>query len=233
MSSELSARLAQVATGTAAAILRKLGVDRCVMAGIHAMTIETRIAGRARTVRFLPSRGDIKAPPRGRAHWELIETLEPGDVVVMDALGVPDGAVLGDLVATRVKFKGALAVVIDGVARDLDSLKALGLPVFSRAIHPGAGSDVLWAWEKDVPIQCGGVYVEPHDQIVADPDAVVVVPKALAERVAADGTEISLKEEFASQLLQSGVPLAEAYPLPASRQKEFEAFLRERGVATH
>jgi regulator of RNase E activity RraA len=228
MERDLSARLSDVPTGTAAGILHKLGVDRVVMSGIRPITSKNRVAGPARTLRFLPIREDVKAAPRGRLNWDLIDKLQAGEIIVMDAMGVMDGAVLGDIVATRVHLRGGTAIVIDGVTRDAEGIEELGLPVYARGTHPGAGSYVLWPWEIDGAIQCGGVFVESGDYIIADRDSVVVLPKALAEEVALKSEELALEEEFALKLLRSGSPLSEVYPLPPSRRSEFEQFRRER-----
>jgi regulator of RNase E activity RraA len=89
-------------------------------------------------------------------------------------------AVLGDLISTKARHRGAAGFVVDGLVRDLPNIAALGdFPVFARGttpigpLHRGPG-------EINFPICCGGVVVNPGDLIVGDAMGVVVVPQAIA-----------------------------------------------------
>src|SRR5579872_2105746 len=175
MPDDTIARLRDVPTATAKQVLRELGVDRTLMLGLRALTSERRIAGKARTLRFLPLREDAKAPNKG-VNRKLIDTLDRDDVLVIDAAGSMEGAVLGDMLAARVKARGAAGVVADGVIRDVDGIREIGLAVWARGTHPDANARALLAWETDVPVACGGVLVQPGDYVVADADGAVVVP---------------------------------------------------------
>jgi regulator of RNase E activity RraA len=109
-----------------------------------------------------------------------LDILEPGDVVIVDAGGSHLNAVLGDLISTKAKHRGAQGFVIDGLVRDLPSIIELDLPVFARGttpigpLHRGPG-------EINFPICCGGVVVNPGDLIVGDAMGVIVVPQDIAE----------------------------------------------------
>jgi regulator of RNase E activity RraA len=118
-------------------------------------------------------------------------------------------------------------VVADGVVRDIGGLRAMGLTIHARGTHPSPSSEALMSWEADVTIQCGGTLVEPGDYIIADADAVVVVPKALADEVARRGADMNARDEFSQRLLAAGTPLGRAYPIPADREAEFERFRKE------
>src|SRR5438045_6822462 len=109
-----------------------------------------------------------------------LDVLEPGDVILVDAGGSAMNAVLGDLISTKAKHRGAAGFVIDGLVRDLQSIQDLvDFPVFARGttpigpLHRGPG-------EINFPICCGGVVVNPGDLIVGDAMGVVVVPKGIA-----------------------------------------------------
>jgi RraA family protein len=110
---------------------------------------------------------------------KALDVLEPGDVVVIDAGGSQQNAVLGDLISMKAKHRGAAGFVVDGFIRDLPNVQELDLPVFARGttpigpLHRGPG-------EINFPICCGGVVVNAGDIMVADAMGVVVIPQALA-----------------------------------------------------
>jgi len=111
-----------------------------------------------------------------------LDILEPGDVVIIDAGGSAMNAVLGDLVSTKAKHRGAQGFVIDGLIRDLPNIAALDFPVFARGttpigpLHRGPG-------EINFSICCGGVVVSPGDLIVGDSMGLVVIPQDIAEEL--------------------------------------------------
>lgn len=101
---------------------------------------------------------------------------QPGDVIMAASEGFTQSAVVGDNVALIAKAKGATAIVIDGMARDLAGIAPVGLPVFARGITPnscvrsGPG-------RVGLPIVIGGVAVEAGDVVIGDADGVVVLPR--------------------------------------------------------
>jgi len=108
-----------------------------------------------------------------------LDVLEPGDVVVIDAGGSEHNAVLGDLISTKAKHRGAQGFVVDGFIRDLPNIAEIDLPVFARGttpigpLHRGPG-------EINFPACCGGVVVNAGDVVVGDAMGVVVVPREIA-----------------------------------------------------
>jgi len=107
---------------------------------------------------------------------------KPGDVVVSASDAFMHTAVIGDIVAMMAKNAGCTAVVVDGMARDLEGLVGVGLPIFSRGITPNScvrsGPGRI-----GFPIVAGGVAVETGDVVVGDKDGVVVIPQAMLETV--------------------------------------------------
>jgi regulator of RNase E activity RraA len=225
----LAALLCKVPTTVAKEVLHDLGVTRIDLRGLSPLVPTAGVvAGRARTLRYLPAREDAPASPRGAVGRQAVEALRPGDVLVIDAMGMTEGAVLGDMLGTRASMLGAAGVVVDGVVRDVQSLRALGLAVYARGTQPDPNRVHLNPWEKDVPIQCGGRLVQPGDWILADADAVLVVPEELAPEVARLGAEKLLAEEFSQDLLRSGSALDDAYPIPPARRQEFDRYRAAR-----
>jgi RraA family protein len=111
-----------------------------------------------------------------------LDVIEPGDVIIVDAGGSTLNAVLGDLVSTKAKHRGANGFVVDGLIRDLPNIKELDFPVFARGITP-IGPLHRGPGEINYPICCGGVVVNPGDLIVGDAMGVVVVPAGIAEEL--------------------------------------------------
>ena len=112
-----------------------------------------------------------------------VKLAKPGDVLVIDADGVTDTAVMGELVAASAKRQGLVGTVIDGAIRDKVGMRELGWPVFARAAVPN-GPFKADPGVVNVPIACGGVVVNPGDIVVGDDDGVVVVPQVDWQAVA-------------------------------------------------
>lgn len=219
--------LGGVSAADAADILRGLGINRVVLRGIKALTApEGTIAGRARTMRLLPDREDNKTPVNGPVNRGLYDSLQPGEFVVVDALGADDIGALGDMMFARIQARGAVGAVIDGGVRDIAITARKGFPVFARGTAPAAFMGSMRPWESDVPIQCGGVFVAPGDWIVADADGLVVVPAALADEVARRAAEKAPADAFSQALLAYGFPLDDAYPLPPHMRRFLSDFLK-------
>ena len=221
----LASRLRAVPTCTAMDVLRGSEPETLVMKGVRALLPVNRIvAGRARTLRFLPARSDIKASPHGKVHFDLLDSVGAGEVLVLDTSRGLGGSVLGDMLALRARRGGAEAVVTDGNMRDLPGLEAVGLPVFAAGTWPIPAAGSIVPWEMDVAVQCGGALVLPGDWILADADAVLVLPPALAEKVAGAAPEALREEQFCRDLLQRGHKLANAFPMPAALRPLYASY---------
>jgi regulator of RNase E activity RraA len=225
MTDSLAERLGTVPTTTAKEALGNLGFRRVVLSGLDRLTGDAvPLAGRARTLRYLPFREDVEVPASGRLNRQFIETLQPGEVLVIDALGYPDAAVMGDMLAARAAYLGVKGAVVDGRIRDLAGFGPLGLTVYARGVHPDPSSRLLMPWQFDVPIQCGGALVQPGDWMLGDADAVMVVPGHLAGQVADRGEEAAVRDEFSQKLLHAGYALDCAFPIPEEMHEAFERY---------
>ncbi|NJD17672.1 MAG: RraA family protein [Gemmatimonadetes bacterium] len=119
---------------------------------------------------------------------KALELAHRGDVLVVCTNGCTTSAIFGDIMGTTAVAAGLGGLVVDGAIRDVEGLRALGLPAYSRAVTAGA-CDTDGPGEVNVPVACGGVVVAPGDVVVGDGDGVVVVPREDAavalERLAA------------------------------------------------
>ena len=134
---------------------------------------------------------------------KAIEMAEPGDVLVIDAEGNMDSAILGEhmtVMAMKKKFAG---YVIDGCIRDLKEIEIMDFPVFAKGVNP-RGPYKDGPGEINVPISCGGVVVRPGDIIVGDRDGVIVIPLEEAEIVLEKVKAIFKKEEASTKKINEG-----------------------------
>jgi regulator of RNase E activity RraA len=219
----MSGPFAEVPTSDIGDILRRLGIARCAMTGPVALGERVQICGPARTLKFLPDREDQPKSDLGR---RLFDSVRPGEIVVIDAMGWPAASVLGEMLAHRLRLVGAGGIVIDGAVRDAQALRATSVPVYARSISPASYMGVLRPAEIDVPVQCGGVLVCPGDIIRADEDGIVAIPASLQEQVGEAARSRKQDELFSAALLDAGFTLLEAYPLPDSARPFAEEFAR-------
>lgn len=167
--------------------------------GIKPVMNGTKLVGTAVTVRTYP--GDWAKPV------EAVDNANCGDVIVIDAGGV-EPAVWGELATHSSIQKSISGVVIDGAIRDVEEVKKLGFPAFSRIITPSAGEPKGFG-EIGVPVRIGGISVSPGDWIVGDDDGVVVIPHRGAAEIANRAMDVLERENRIRKEIQDGGTLGE------------------------
>lgn len=204
------------------------------MIGVEPLAVRPgqRMVGRARTLRFIPYREDLVEAQYGSLtsspHRVALEDVGPGDVLVIDAGGSREAAVLGDMFTRRVMERGGSGVVIDGVVRDLSAIRDVGLPVFARGVHGAGITRALMSVGRDEPVRCGGVPVIPGDVVVGDEDGVVVMSPAVAPEIAEAAFEHQEEEIWIRERLEAGESLHDVYPPSTERRRELEEWMRGR-----
>lgn len=129
------------------------------------------MAGTALTVRV--AAGD------NYAIHKALDQVRPGDVVVVDGDGDLNRALIGEIMTSIAKSRGAAGMVINGAIRDAGALAASEFPCFARAaIHRGPYKN--GPGEINVPVSIGGMIVSPGDIVVGDEDGVVAFPQEIA-----------------------------------------------------
>jgi regulator of RNase E activity RraA len=223
--------LSLVTTATLTTVLLKKGLRNCWLRGTRPLRAgQPRVVGRAFTLRFVPMREDLATP----ASWgspistrAAIEAMPAGCVAVVDAMGVTDAGIFGDILCARMAQRGVAALVTDGVVRDLAGVLTTTLPVWCQGTAAPASVTGLTfvGWQQ--PVGCGGVAVFPDDVIVIDDDGAVLIPQALVGDVVAAAVDQERLEGWIMQQVQAGHPLPGLYPPNAENLARYDAWLRD------
>lgn len=221
---ERRARLERVAVATLSVQLRKRGFGDASIDGVRALVPGRRLVGTARTLRYVPFRPDLFAAHGGgyNAQKRAVDSIRPGEVLVMEARGDPTAGTLGDILALRAKIRGAAGIVTDGAVRDAAAVAAVGLPVYSSGQHPAVLGRRHVPWETDVTIACGGASVQVGDVLVADDDGIVVIPSGLVAEVLAAAEQQERQEAWIAARVGEGAGLKDLYPLAGAWRERYE-----------
>ncbi len=209
------------------------GMDRCALQDVGLLdweirplwrdteTFRHRIYGFAHTVRFVPTRrrmptGTPEEIDRAIGHWyrtyargPINDQIRRGDVIVIDAQGIPETGFIGSNNALGWITRGAVGVVTNGGARDTDELIKERVPVYCKKISRGIRPGRLELDRTNVPVTVGGVYIRPGDLIVADGDGAICVPIERAREVATWAWKVANSDKQGRRRLYeaAGLPL--------------------------
>ena len=175
-----------------------------------------RLVGRAVTAVFMPVRPDVNAAITGHARAEgrsrvglhnawVIDTLQPGDVLVVDVFGkIEDGTFIGDNLATSIYAKTGTGIVVHGAVRDLSGIREVkGFTGYVRDFHPTALKDVMLVG-INVPIRIGRTTVMPGDVVLGDTEGVTFIPPHLSAKVVDRSEDVQLRDEWGHKMLREG-----------------------------
>jgi regulator of RNase E activity RraA len=222
-----TAILSQVTTATLTTLLLKKGLRNVWLRGTRPLRPgQPRLVGRAFTLRFVPAREDLATPESWSSPISTraaIEAMPAGCIAVVDAMGVTDAGIFGDILCARMAKRGVAALVTDGVVRDLAGVLATGLPVWcsGAAAPPSVAGLTFVAWQQ--PIGCGGVAVFPGDVVVVDDDGAVLIPAALLDEMLSQAPEQERLESWIMGQVERGAALPGLYPPNAESKARYQA----------
>lgn len=230
LTDELRATLTSVSTATLSSQLRKRGLDNVSIDGLTSTRPDTKLVGRAKTLRYLPNREDLFASHGGgyNAQKRAFDALGPGDVLVIEARGERGSGTVGDVLALRAQVTGAAGIVTDGGVRDLAIVAALDIPTYHSGGHPAVLGRKHVPWDADITVACGGAAVQPGDVIVGDADGLIVIPTGLVEEVAADALAQEREEEFIAEQVAAGQKIDGLFPMNAAWKDRYRAWLTQQ-----
>jgi regulator of RNase E activity RraA len=222
--------LSRVTTATLTTLLLKKGLRNVWMRGPRPLEPgQPRLVGPAFTLRFVPAREDLATPEswsKPISTRAAIEAMPAGCIAVVDAMGVTDAGIFGDILCARMQRRGVAALVTDGVVRDVAGVRATGLPVWCQgaAAPPSVAGLTFVDW--GAPIGCGGVAVFPDDVVVVDDDGAVLIPQALLGEIVAAAPEQERLEAWIMSEVEQGASLPGLYPPNAENKARYEASKR-------
>jgi 2-keto-4-pentenoate hydratase/2-oxohepta-3-ene-1,7-dioic acid hydratase in catechol pathway/regulator of RNase E activity RraA len=234
LSGEARAALRQVSTATLTVQLSRRGIRNTFMRGLRPTRPDLRLLGHALTLRYVPLREDVRDADKAElnAQKRAIESIGPGEVLVIDAREDPGAGTIGDILAARALARGAAGIITDGGMRDSAAIAQLDLPAYYQAPHGAVLGLIHYPLETNVPVACAGTLVVPGDVIVGDAEGVVVVPVALVEEVARDALEEEQREAWALERVRAGESIRGVFPISAERRPEYEAWRAARAATT-
>lgn len=175
---------------------------RVMSSAIRPRSATTRICGPAFTVRCDT---DFLAVLRA------IESASPGDVIVVDG-GGREIALAGELFARGALVRGLGGIVVDGGYRDIAYVSTCPLPVYSRFVTPMAGTTNSLG-ERQIPVTCGGVRVNPGDLVLADAEGVIVVDPSTVDDLLDSAAAVKAAESRVVDRLDTGATLSDCLNL--------------------
>jgi regulator of RNase E activity RraA len=228
---DLIQSLNRVSTATASAELHRMGIRQTYIEGLRNFRPGTKVIGSAVTLQFMPQREDVGSGAEQEnkekfgALWHVFTTVQPGDVLMVQAWGHLHTGVVGEMLTTYFKGKGGAGIVIDGCFRDWPNIQPIGTPMWARASTPNyASQDKLFPWAYNVPVALSNVLVLPGDIVIADDDGIVCVPKNMAPQLAKIALAHEDWEDFSRMKLAEGGELFKYYPLNEEGEREYQAW---------
>lgn len=191
-------------------VLDELGFrNQTLCSDIQALTSSNRLCGRVFTARAQPV-NEIPADPY-KLELQAIDSMENGDVFVIDAGHNCECAFWGELLSTACIAKGIRGVVMSACSRDMWRLREMSFPVFGIGYNPADSKGRIDTIEIGKPIKIDGVEIKNGDFIIGDSDGVVVIPnKVLSETLRLAQTKVSAENTVRDELAE-GVSVTEVF----------------------
>jgi len=200
---------------------------------------QKKLVGRAVTLLLMPLRPEVASVestgrtdrwpdrPDTITHQKALDLLRKDDVIVVDAHNVV-GGVVGDNLATYVNDVGA-GFVIDGMIRDLDGIREIGMTGYYRTAGPPSLTNCMIAG-INIPVSIGNVTVLPGDVVLGDAEGVYFIPPSQVKRLVDEADEVHVHDEWTKMKFgQGGYKSTDIYwrPHDPALIKEYEEYLKK------
>jgi len=230
INTDIRAKLARSGASNLSNCLLKRGLRNTFLTGIQPVSDNQSVmVGQAFTVRFIPAREDLDSMALyardDSLHRRAIEECPPDSVLVLAAGGDNRAAIMGDMMALRLKVRGVAGVLSDGGYRDIPGIRETGLPCFQRQTSGPATPIWLHPVEFNTPVGCAGVAIYPGDVIVGDGEGVVVIPQHLALEIADEAAANADYEDFAAAHVRNGRSIFGLFPATEKSRHEYQQWL--------
>jgi regulator of RNase E activity RraA len=210
MSSDRLSRLQRLYSAVIADVLDFLGHRNQILGSdIRALTPANRLCGRVFTAKAVPV-DEYPAEPY-KLEMQAIDTMQNGDVLVVDAGHDCHSAFWGELLTTACIAKGVRGIAMTACCRDMWALSRMNFPVFGIGCTPADSAGRLDVTQIGEPIEIDGVTTKNGDYIICDLDGVVIVPEEFADDVLRLAEEKVAGENTVRERLRAGVPIAEVF----------------------
>ncbi len=204
---------------------------------------EKKLVGRAVTVQFMPMRPDVSGPMTAAAkqkgvdgippHQRVIDILQPGDVLVVDLFGtIEGGTIVGDNLATAIWSASNTGLVVDGGIRDAEGIFPIGMPVYSRGVHPSALDYTrVMLTGVNVPVKIGGATVMPGDVVFGDRGGLYFIPPQYLKEIVDKAEETHIHDEWTKEKFMTGrYKSSDLYSSPRipELKKEYDEYKKKK-----
>ena len=235
LSSTTREQLKTVSTATICTALYKRGFRNQYIQDVRPINANLpNMVGEAFTLRYIPAREDLNKIDvfQDRAHPQrkAVEECPAGAVFVIDSRKDARAASAGAILISRLMVRGVAGCVTDGGFRDSPEMAKLPFPTYHSRPAAPTNLTVHQALDINVPIGCGDAPVWPGDVIVGDQEGVVVIPAHLADEVAAEAVEMTVFEDFVTDMVQNqGRSILGLYPPTEQKSKDdFAAWMKAK-----
>jgi regulator of RNase E activity RraA len=185
-------------SGAISAVILRPSIPSARIAG-PALTVKNRL--RSEPVADVVARKDNRL-----GDIEAHNIAQAGDILVVQ--GVENASSLGGISATIAQRQGEAGIIVDGLVRDIEASRSIGLPVWAKGTTPITGKWRVETEAVNAPVVIAGVPVAPGDLVLADETGVCFVARSHVDKVLETAQRIAQEEEGRLRRIASGVPLA-------------------------
>jgi len=183
--------------------------EQCMDPSIKPLVPAMKAWGEAKTI-YLEMVEEIPEKPY-QMEMELVDDVKEGQIIVAECDNRKLSSFWGGLLSNAMVGHKGTGIIVDGYSRDYNEIVELHLPTFCKGLSPYDSLGRMDGKERDIPIVCGGVKVNPGDLVLGDVDGVVVVPQEIADEVINKAWEKVKGESNVREELRSGASVVDTF----------------------